>query len=54
MILVKGKYMQSSTFFLFFFFLFFAEGFLPVLRSRCDHEGIKCFSKYEGMQELGS
>ena len=37
-----------------FFFFFFAEGFLLVLRSRCHHEGIKCFSKYEGIQELGS
>ena len=26
-ILVKGKYMQSSTFFSFLFFSFFAEGF---------------------------
>ena len=45
-ILVKGEFIQPST--------YFCRRFLLVTRSRCHHEGIWCFSRYEEMQELGS
>ena len=44
-ILVKGEFIQSSTYFC---------RFLLVTRRRYHHEGIWCFSRYEEMQELGS
>ena len=43
-ILVKGEYVQSST--------FFCRKFL--LRNNCHHEGFQCFSRYDEIQELGS
>ena len=45
-IFVKGKYMQSSS--------YFSRRFLLVTRSGCHHGGFWCFSRYEEIQELGS
>ena len=44
-ILVMGKYMQSSTNF---------SRFLLVMRNNHHHEGFQCISRHEEIQELGS
>ena len=45
-IVVKGEYMQSST--------YFSGRFLLVKRNSHHHEGFWCFSKYKEIQGLGS
>ena len=45
-IVVKGEYMQSST--------YFSRRFLLVMKNSHHHEGFQCFSRYKEIHELGS
>ena len=45
-VLVKGEYMQPST--------YFSRRFLLVMKNSHHHEGFQCFSRYKEIHDLGS